>query len=228
MSDDGGRVFRKLPGVVAAPPFRQDFNPGWHRGFFNPSNIVRSGDFHYMYALTTGWEKQPAGACLFRNADPLRADGWRAFDGKAFSIRYDDPYRVAAPSPAPCAAIFPFPSSVGAVVRHSSGIWLSVMQAWKDAGVFPVSGFYYATSRNLTAWSEPRLLLATKTLFDDACGADRLRSYPSLLDADSTDRNFATTGDRPWLYYADMRLDGCAHTSDRSLTRTRLRVAPAK
>ena len=227
-SADGGRVFEKLPGVVAAPPFRQEFNPGWHRGFFNPSNIFRSGDFYYMYALTTGWEKQPAGACLFRDADPLRPDGWRAFDGKAFSIHYEDPYRVAASSPAPCAAIAPFQSAVGAVARHSSGAWLAVMQSWKDAGAFPVSGFYYATSRNLTEWSEPRLLLATKTLFDDACGADRLRSYPSLLDPDSTDRNFMTTGDRPWLYYADMRIDGCAHTSDRSLTRARLRVAPAK
>ena len=98
------------------------------------------------------------------------------------------------------------------------------MHAWKDEKLFPLSGFYYATSRNLREWSEPRLLLATKTLSDDACGADRLRSYPSIIDVDARDRNFTNIGETPSLYYTDMRVEGCSHTSDRQLMRLQLRV----
>lgn len=225
-STDGGASFHKLPSpVVASSPFKQDVDQGRHRGFFNPSNIVSSDGYKYLFSNTTGWPGQQFGVCLFRSSEPGKPNSWHAFDGKAFTIRYADPYGAPQPLPSECRPIAPFPVAPGAVVRQrGSGLWLAVVQAWKDEKFFPVSGFYYATSRDLISWSEPRLLFATKTLFDNACGAGRLNSYPSILDEQAKTRNFEDVGEDAWLYYASMRVDGCSHTSDRTLMRRKITI----
>ena len=62
-SGDGGTSFSKAPApVVASAPFTQDAQQGRHRGFFNPSNIITDGVWHYMITSTTGWNGQPPGA----------------------------------------------------------------------------------------------------------------------------------------------------------------------
>lgn len=220
-SDDGGATFGKhaYP-YIASAPFRQDAEQQRHRGFFNPSNIFGDGRFVYFFASQTGWSGQPHGVCLFRSADPTQARSWRAWDGRDFTIRYDDPYRPGMKIPRACKPIEPFPAQVGAVVRHRpSGVYLAIVQAWKDRKHFPVSGFYYATSRDLLRWSDPRLLMATKTLYDDPCGAPDLNSYPSILDPEAKGRNFDDAGANAWLYWSNMRIDGCSHTGDRKLVR---------
>lgn len=229
-SDDGGAHFRKHEKpVVAAAPFRQEFEQQRHRGFFNPSNVIGHRGHVYYYAAQTGWSGQPYGVCLFRTADPAQAGSWRAWDGKSFSIRYDDPYRPGMRQPAACKPVAPFPAQVGAVVRHrTSGVFVAVVQAWKDDGFFPVPGFYYATSRDLLNWSDPRLLMATKSLYDNACGAGALNSYPSILDDAAQGRNFDDAGDEAWLYWSNMRVDGCNHTGDRKALRQRLRIGPSR
>lgn len=232
-SHDGGQSFTKNPAgaVVAAAPFRQDVGQGRHRGFFNPSNIVADGGLYYFMASTTGWDGQPFGVCLFRTADPTDSSSWRAFDGTGFSRRFGNPY---APQPAPlnakpCMPIAPFPAPVGAIVRHRpSGNWLAVFQAHQDKATFPVSGFYYATSRDLLHWSTPRLLLMGDTLYDDPCGSGgHLINYPSLLDPASTSRNFSDAGDRASLFYATLGVAGCKVTSERDLVMQRVRIEAA-
>ena len=112
-------------------------------------------------ASTTGWTDgdQAGGVCLFRSDRPEDPGSWRAWNGQAYAIRYTDPYRTE-PHPGPCAVISPFPAPVGSIVRiEPSGLWLAAFQAKADAGAFPVSGFYTATSRDLLHWSQPRLLL---------------------------------------------------------------------
>lgn len=225
-SQDGGKRFaRHAYPVIAAAPFRQEFEQHRHRGFLNPSNMFSDGKFVYFFAAQTGWRGQPHGVCLFRSADPARERSWRAFDGSGFTILYDDPYRPGLNPPRPCKPIDPFPAQVGAVVRHrASGLWLAVVQTWRDGKRFPVPGFYIATSRDLIRWSEPSLLMATRTLYDDACGAAALNSYPSILDPAAKGRNFDDTGDEPWLYWTSMRIEGCNHTSDRKLIRQRMQI----
>ena len=223
-SDDGGRSFLRpaRPRVAAAFPFPQDVEQGRHRGFFNPSNIVAEGGNRYFFAATTGWAGQPSGACLFRSGDPADPGSWRAWDGKAFSIRYADPYREAAP-PRACKPIAPFPAPVGAVVRHrGTGVWIAVFQAAANGREFPEPGFYVTASRDLFSWDRPRLVLAGKTLYDDACGAGTLVSYPSLLDPAATGRNFDDVGDEADLYFSTLKVEGCAVTSDRDLVRRRI------
>jgi hypothetical protein len=228
-SGDGGEHFERpeTPAVVAAAPFRQDVGQGRHRGFFNPSNIFADGRYRYVFTATTGWDGQPSGACLLRSDDPTVADPgrWRAWDGKAFTVVYHDPYRASG-APRPCKAIAPFPAPVGAVVRHRpTGTWLAVFQASADPGVFPEAGFYTTSSRDLLTWDKPRLLLAGKTLYDDPCGSGgALIAYPSLIDPSAEGRNFDDVGDTAELYFTTLKVEGCRITSDRDLLRRRVAI----
>jgi hypothetical protein len=230
-SQDGGRDFTRNPAgsVVAAPPFKQETGQGRHRGFFNPSNIVADGRYFYFMASTTSWTGQSAGVCLFRNGDPADSASWRAFDGTGFGARFADPYagRGAPPAAAtPCRPIAPFPTPVGAIVRYRpSGDWLALFQAKRNTGYFAVSGFYYATSRDLLHWSAPRLLLMGDTLYDDACNSGgELINYPSLLDPASTGRNFTDVGDNARLFYVTLAVDGCSVSSRRNLLSEPMRI----
>lgn len=225
-SGDGGRTFaRAAPPVVAAgAPFRQETGQGRHRGFFNPSNIVRSEEDHYVLIATTGWAGQESGACLFRSRDPADGGSWRAFDGAGFTVAMGDPYRGGA-SAAPCRTVGPFPAPVGSLVRHrGTGAWLAVFQA-SAGGPFPEAGFYVTSSRDLVAWDRPRLLLAGRTLYDDPCtSGGRLVAYPSLVDRGATGRNFDDVGDEAELYYASLRVSGCEVTADRDLLRRKVAI----
>ncbi len=229
-SGNGGLDFSRVPKpVVAAAPFRQDVEQGRHRGFFNPSNIVAGDgkDSRWRYALisTTGWDGQPYGNCLFRTADPAAGD-WRAFDGRGFTIRYDDPYKPGFKPPAPCRTIAPFTFAVGSVVLHRpTHTFVATFQA-KAGGIFPLSGFYAATSRDLLHWSDPRLVLAEPTLYDDLCRAGpSIVAYPAVLDPASAARNYDTIGDAPELFFTRIAVAGCA-TGRRLLLRQRLAVKP--
>nr|USU30694.1 hypothetical protein NG677_15150 [Methylobacterium sp. OTU13CASTA1] len=230
-STDGGQRFSRAtpPVVVAGAPFRQEVEQGRHRGFFNPSNIFGDGRWRYMFASTTGWDlkgsDQAAGVCLFRTDDPADPSRWRAWTGTGFTAAFPDPYTKPAMHPATCKPVAPFPTPVGAVVRHrGSGAWIAVFMARKAAD-FPESGFYWTSSRDLVTWDRPRLLLAGATLYDDPCGASAgLIAYPSLLDPAAMGRNFDDTGDTALLTYVTLRTEGCAITSDRDLVRRPLAI----
>ncbi|GJE59435.1 hypothetical protein [Methylobacterium trifolii] len=225
-STDGGRSFLRTnpPAVVAGAPFRQEVEQGRHRGFFNPSNIVADGRWRYVLASTTGWDRpgsdQEAGVCLFRSDKPSDPASWRAWTGTGFTAAFPDPYRTQVKLPDTCKPVAPFPTPVGAVVRHrGSGAFIAVFMA-KAGGAFPQSGFYWSTSRDLLVWDRPRLLLAGPTLYDDPCAAPQgLIAYPSLLDPAALGRNFDDAGDAAILTYATLRTEGCSITSDRDLVR---------
>ena len=230
-STNGGDDFGRPAAVVASAPFRQDRDQGRHRGFFNPSNIVSGGRYYYFMASTTGWTDgdQSGGVCLFRSDRPQDPESWRAWDGNGYTIRYADPYRTD-PHPAACAVISPFPAPVGSIVRiDPSGLWLAAFQAKADAGAFPVSGFYTATSRDLLHWSEPRLLLPGPTLYDDACtAAGPLMAYPVILDPASPSRNFDHAGATPDLYYDVLQTDGCTIGGRRTMVRRKIAIGATR
>ncbi|UDL93335.1 hypothetical protein LGH83_12130 [Lichenihabitans sp. PAMC28606] len=224
-STDGGASFVKdLHPVVASAPFGQEVGQGRHRGFFNPSNIVSDAPWLYVMASTTGWDGQPNGVCLFRTATPGDPQSWRAFDGHGFSVAFADPYKRRMQRQPACAPIGPFPAPVGSLVRRrSGGDWLAVFQAKADQTLFPVSGFYVASSRDLLTWSDPRLLLPGPTLYDDPCrSGGQLLAYPAILDRHDASRNFDQSGDDPDLYYVTLAVEGCTVTSRRTLLRRTL------
>jgi hypothetical protein len=224
-SPDGGRSFTRAapPVVVAGAPFSQEVGQGRHRGFFNPSNIFADGRWRYFFASTTGWDRpggdQAAGVCLFRSDDPREPTRWRAWTGAGFTAAFPDPYRKPPGGGESCKPVAPFPTPVGAVVRHrATGAWIAIFMARQGEG-FPQSGFYWTTSRDLLAWDVPRLLIAGRTLYDDPCGAQSLIAYPSLIDPASPSRNFDEVGDTALLTYVTLRVEGCTITSDRDLLR---------
>lgn len=230
-SADGGRSFaRGGSPVVMATPFPQEAEQGRHRGFFNPSNIVeKDGVFHTLVG-TTGWNGQPGGVCLFRSTDPDKGD-WRGWTGAGFTARFPDPYGGPVPARQTCKTISPFPAPVGAIVRHrSSGKFLAVYQASAGAsdgmgGTLSAPGFYITASANLTDWSPPTLVLPTKSYYDDACGAGTIRNYPVLIDERAEGRNFDNIGDEALLFFAETRVEGCQHTSDRKLIARKVRIS---
>jgi hypothetical protein len=232
-STDGGQSFARAgrDPVVASAPFTQDLFQGRHRGFFNPSNIVGDGDYRYFMSSTTGWSGQNFGVCLFRTRDPADPTSWRAWDGSGFSRRFGDPYaarKAALNDERPCQPIPPFQAPVGSILRHrASGQWIATYQAWKDEKYHPVAGIYYATSRDLKAWSTPRLLIAGATNYDDPCKAPgMLLGYPSLVDPHSQARNFDDAGDSAQLYYVTLETNGCSITSKRDLLRRAVTISP--
>lgn len=236
-SEDGGRGFRHgEPRVMAATPFPSDLEQGRHRGFFNPSNIVARDGAFYTLIGTTGWEASPGraaqagGVCLFRSADLAKGE-WRAFDGKGFSARFPNPYGMEMPRDQACRTLSPFLAPVGAIVRHRpSGKYLAIYQAAAGApdgrgGALGESGFYLAASADLMVWSAPTLVMPTRSYYDSACGADFVRNYPVLIDGKAETRNFEDIGDEALLFYAETRVAGCAHTSDRKLIARKIRIS---
>jgi hypothetical protein len=92
------------------------------------------------------------------------------------------------------------------------------------AGASPSPGFYVSASRDLLSWDKPRLLIAGKTLYDDPCGAKRLIAYPSLLDPDAKGRNFDDVGETAALFFSELKVEGCAVTSERRLLRRKVAI----
>ncbi len=226
-SSDAGRHFQhRADAVVAAVPFRADRDQGRHRGFFNPSNIVPWHGAFYFMASTTGWQGQPGGVCLFKSRTPETSGSWRAWDGHGFAADFLDPYRHKVSLTTHCRVIAPFPAPVGALVRlRGSHEFLAIFMARRDDQMFPVSGFYYASGTDLRHWSQPRLLLAGATYYDDPCAASgHVIAYPSLIDPRATSRIFADSGTSPWLYYTSATVKGCTITGARDLLRRRLAV----
>lgn len=234
-SNDGGAQFAPAsPLVVAAPPFRQDFDQTRHRGFFNPSNMVSGPGGVYVFTSTTGWPGQKPGACLLRNPDPLDSAGWRGFDGVGFFARWSDPYGPSRHVD-PCQPVRPFGYPVASVVRHRpSGLYLAIWEQPKltgvtPFGVFPTAGIYLATSRDLRDWSDPALFLAT-AVTPQPCGLHEenrngsILAYPSLLDDAAQGRNYDNVGDKAWVYFTRIGLDGCNPGARRVLMRQPVRI----
>ena len=99
-SDDGGRSFARAgTGLVAGLPYRYSATDGRRAGYFNPSNILRRGDYLYAFVWAERFRAQRRGACLLRRPVEGGAGDWRAWDGAGFAVRFADPYRedVARP-----------------------------------------------------------------------------------------------------------------------------------
>ncbi|MBN8535049.1 MAG: hypothetical protein J0L51_13285 [Rhizobiales bacterium] len=231
-SRDGGRSFmRQSPQVAMASPEPSEAGQGRHRGFFNPSNIVKQNGAYFTLIATTGWQGQPSGVCLFRNNDPANSAGWRAYDGKDYTARFPDPYGTEKPKMGNCKPVGPFPAPVGSLTRHrGTGLWVAVYQAKAGmpdgtGGSYAVSGFYTASSPDLLRWSPPTLVLETPTLYDSPCGARVLRSYPTLIDSSAKTRNFEDMGDAALLTFAEKRVEGCRVTHERKLLARKVRIS---
>jgi len=113
--------------------------------------------------------------------------------------------------------------SVGSVAYAPAfGIYVAVSALGSKTST--ESGFYYSVSADLIHWSEGRRFLALSTPWSASCGEDRF-IYPSLVDPQSSSRNFDVVGPDPYLYCVRQHFDGCQGTMQRDLVRMKVRLS---
>jgi hypothetical protein len=224
-SSDGGQTFTTStpPTVVAAVPFRQEFEQGRHRGFFNPSNIFYHDGYYYMATDTTGGAGQRAGLCLFRTATVADPASWRGYDGKSYTSRAIDPYRSDAGQYVPCQPVAG-PGTAGSIVWSASEQLFLMVHQWVDEK-HPDGEIAYSWSDDLLHWSKPQSLLDRPIISSHSC-ADRERyDYPSVLDPRAEGRNFDTIGRNPVLFLTRFHVGAhCDLPPDRDLIRLQLAI----
>lgn len=224
VSTDGGRSFAapRPPPLIAGAPFRQEAGQGRHRGFFNPTNIVRHGDQHYFLAHTTGGQGQAPGSCLFRARDPFDFASWRGYGGGGFVSRAIDPYREDPARYVPCAPVHP--GAVNSIAYHPAAGRFVALWMVESAPDAPQGGVRYAWSADLIHWSGARTLAKLPAFFRSDCKDVERFGYPAVLDPASGSRNFDRIGAEPYLYLVRMRVARCHNGPHRDLVRLRLRI----
>jgi hypothetical protein len=235
-SSDGGRHFRQLPApgrLVATPPYPYRGDHGRRVGYFNPSNIIaRDGDYYVMlFAEAEG--AQARGVCLLRSGDLADPASWRAWDGEGFGVRFVDPFGAAPEHPEQHVCTPVAPHSLGNLVtsltRHeASGLYIALSAAYRAPrpGAAKVAGIFAATSPDLIQWSAPELVWAAPILWRHGCDGAPV-FYPSLLDPDTTSRNFETVDDRGFVYFTSVNLSNCKVSWDRDLMRLEVAISTA-
>ena len=223
---DGGYSFT-VPAppknLVATLPYRYVVgNRASAYGYNGPTNIMKVGQL--FYALINDWpfKAQKYGPCLIRTSNVFDPGSWRAWDGKDFTIRFADPYRetIAKPEDHVCAPVFP--GAAESLVQHqASGTFITTQYAPDDRFGGP-AGFYIQGSRDLIHWSKPSLLVKLSDLRASDGPGKWTYDYVSLLDPASTDRDFATVSDTPYVYY--VRSDGNHPPYVRVLFRRQVRL----
>jgi hypothetical protein len=214
VSNDGGYRFGSFEppaNYILSVPYQYVVNAG-PEGYSIDTNVVQAGGFYYAIATGWGWP----GNCsegytdcfVYGGAAPIRASditdptSWRAWDGQDFSVAFADPYPT--PPADPFDHIFtPIPTIayVNAINFHpASGLFVATLIDPFNTFYGP-TGFYLSTSPDLINWSQPTLVVTIAQLLAKEPPGNWSYGYFSLLDPNSTDPNFSTITDEPYLYY---------------------------
>jgi hypothetical protein len=216
---DGGYSF-EVPAppqnLVAALPYRYIVgNRTSAHGYYGPTNIMKVGGFYFSLINEWPYKAQKGGACLIRTSDVFSPQSWRAWDGKGFNVRFADPYRetIAKPEEHVCEPVLA--GAADGLLQHPRSGNFIAMEFVND------DGFYMQASHDLTHWSNPSLLVKLSDLREADAPGDWTYGYVSLLDPTSTDRNFSTVSDTPYVYYVRMDRD---HSPARVLFRRQIKL----
>ena len=193
---------------------------------FTPSNIVRNPRDGRFYALLMAedYRAQKRGSCLMRTVDLADPQGWRAWDGSSFSIRFVNPYRTESANASDHVCD---PVSPNQILAMSSSVtwsnhfdkWLLIGASADNVGGRLVHGIFYSLSDDLINWQHRKLIREVELPWTHKCGDRNPIMYPSLLDAGSSSRNFETVGKRAWLYFTSLHYKDCKMTANRDLVR---------
>jgi hypothetical protein len=233
VSTDGGNSYTHPPGpahLVATVPY--PFAPGSTDayGVFASSNIIKLSDgLYYAMAKVEQYGVQQVGVCVMRTGDLSDPSSWRAWDGAGFNIRFVNPYEQPAESPSSHVCE---PVAIGEIAKMADSVtyntyfqkYLLVGNAGgRDVNGNVIWGFYYSLSNDLVHWSNRKLLLDAPLPWTYTCGPEDPVLFPSILDPDSTARNFDTSDQSPDLYFtrSHYTFSGgtCFHLLDRDLDR---------
>jgi hypothetical protein len=229
VSSDGGKSFNIAApphDIIARAPHEYSLDPGRPAGFFAVSNIIGRTGMYYTLVYTFGYKEQPQGACLIRSPNLSSPRSWRAWNGSDFVVTFADP---TAPTQDPpqahaCTPVGNFPGPVRSLLWHeATKQYIAIFGAWSRQTDGPGPrvriDFQFATSPDMVTWSAAKSI----TSYDSPAGCPKLLdnvAYPSMLDPESKDRNFATVGPDAYIYFTRFnRKDGCSATLDRDLVR---------
>jgi hypothetical protein len=229
VSTDGGLSFGHTPPpshlIAGIPyPYVPDSGPA---GIFQPSNIVRNAadDHYYTMLRVQQHQDQPQGTCVMRTTDLADPESWRAWGGSGFDIRFIDPYLHPNERPQDHICQPVSYDEIQLMVEsltfntHFDSFLLVGTAVERDRDGNTVSGIYYSTSDDLIDWTPRELIVEAESRNTYECGDPDPVAYPSVLDPDSTSRNFETTGKRAYLYFTRSNYESCQETFDRDLVR---------
>ena len=236
-SEDGGHHFAspKPPANFAVGlPFKYEVNQG-PEGYSVDANIIKVGDWYYTIVTDWPWPPNcgngkrmraclvPGGAAPIRTSNILDPSSWRGWDGKEFSVVFTEPYRGAVAQPKD-HVYTPVPNLyyVNAInLNEGSHLFIATLwDPWNTA--YGPEGLYLTTSTDLVHWSKPALAITRDQLLQNEPGGNWSYSYFSLIDPKSTDSNFSTITDNPYLYY--VRSDENHGPYNRVLFRQRIKL----
>lgn len=214
--DGGDRFFRAREAPIAALPYRYDPAQRRRSGYFNPSNMIERDGFVYVYFFAESYRAQRRGVCVARR--PVGADpkSWRFWDGKSFEGQFADAYAqpINTPEDHVCTPLPRLTATLSSVVKQpATGRYLAVSpMTRRDPRGTRRGGMWAMQSTDLIHWTNPVLLTELPLLWARDCHQDHVHAYPSLVDPESPDRNFATVDDRFLLTFARMKLDSRCKT----------------
>lgn len=235
VSGDGGKSFAPETGQGAGPmvanlpyPFPNDRKA--RVGYANPTNIIKRDGWYYAMVFADGYRDQRRGNCVLRTRDLGDPSSWRAWDGKAFTVQFLDPFSQQASDARDHACAPVSASKIGRMIGSLSEYQgtdevIAVFGDRRTKEGRAASGIYVSTSKDLVNWSEPRLVFEAPLLWEDNCGPQGRVFYPSLLDPEAKTFSFEDTGDRAYIYYTRYRLTGCKVTWDRDLVRVPITIS---
>jgi hypothetical protein len=229
VSTDGGASYNHAPPpahlVASIPyPYESDSGPA---GIFQPSNIVRNPADGYYYTLlrVQRYGAQPQGTCVMRTTDLADPKSWRAWDGSGFDVRFINPYLGVDEhhgdhvcQPVSYEQIQLMVESLTFNTYLDKYLLVGTASGPGRPGEM-ASGIYYSTSEDLIHWTPRRLIMEVESRHTYRCGDPNPVAYPSVLDPDSTSRNFETTGKEAYLYFTRSNYQSCRETLDRDLVR---------
>jgi len=224
-SNDGGRSFARIyeESPMAGAAFRYEQLQGMPRGFFGPTNVLRDGDYLYTIIFTTGGDGQKRGNCLFRTRSFSDANSWEYWTGTGFYPSRSNPYARPVEKVPGCEPLPGLAGRVWSIRRYrQSGLFLATVGIQSPDTATGTIGI--SASTNLKEWSPPYHLFSVSLIWSRNCKDTIRYSYPSLIDLNSTDRNFSDIGDLAEIYMTEPTVANCGATLDRNLVRYSISV----
>lgn len=212
-------------------------NVGHEYGFMNPTNILQVGDYLYFMAYNRQYSNQKEGTYLFRKLVTADWNDWYIYRlGQWRSVKTSldmtgtdlgKPIGVGATKGTSLEPMFSdlTPMRVQSISKrepttNASATFVALLTAKKPFNQTD-DGYYVALSTDLINWTEPRHWVQADYRLDFQCAADasgtippltnvQVFRYGALIDPDSTDANFQSVPQNPYLYATMITYPTCS------------------